>query len=143
MRIFSAATLIRICPPGRNTRYISLSASRSISSSSAYSTSNEVTRSNWPAGKGRHGGRRAGDTALAAVARVREAAPGEVDAPGASELPEHLQVVAGAAAAVEDPRRLDAAGRLGEQRLDETAESVEPEVIAFGPCRGFEQAVHR
>ena len=53
-------------------------------------------------------GGRASDTALAAFARVREAAPGEVDAPGPSELPEHLQVMAGAASAVEDPRRLDA-----------------------------------
>ncbi len=95
------------------------------------------------AGKGQARGGRAGDTALAAIARVREAAPGDVDAPGPSELPEHLQVMAGAASAVEDPRRLDAFGRLAEQRLDETAESVEPEVVAFGPCRCFEQAIHR
>ena len=50
--------------------------------------------------------------------------------------------MAGAASAVEDPRCLDAFGRLDEQRLDETAESVEPEVVAFGPCRCFEQTIH-
>ena len=31
----------------------------------------------------------------------------------------------------------------GDERLDEPPEAAEPEMIAFGARRGFEQAIHR
>jgi hypothetical protein len=53
------------------------------------------------------------------------------------------QVVARAAPAVEREQGARGAGGFGEQRLDETAEPAEPEVIALGARRGFEQSIHR
>ena len=53
------------------------------------------------------------------------------------------QVVAGAAAAVEDRGVGPAANRLGEKRGDEPPEAAEPEMVALGARGGFEKSVHR
>ena len=132
-----------ICPPGRNTRYISLSA---VPLHLVVERVEDVERGDEVelAGRERQSGRGcACDLALSAAARVGETAPGDVDAAGAAVAAEHRQVVAGAAAAVEDAadRVAPAVARSSSGR-DETAEAAEPEVITLGARRGFEQSVH-
>ena len=86
--------------------------------------------------------RGAGDERLAVVPGVGQSAPRDVDAAGAAVPAKHRQVVAGAAAAIEDQRIGDAGGGPDEQRRDEAAKTLEPEVSTLGARGGFEQSVH-
>jgi hypothetical protein len=93
-------------------------------------------------GQGRR--RSLGGEALAVPLRVGQAAVGEVDAERRTVTAQHAEVVSGAAAAVEEPQPLAAerAGRLVEQRRDEAAEPVEPEMFALGARGHFEKSIH-
>ena len=85
-----------------------------------------------------------GDSPLVVLVRVGETAEGQVDPEGPAEPAEHLQVVAGAASAVEDARvvAIDGSGGLLEERTHETAEAAEPEMIALGARGHFEKSIH-
>ena len=95
-------------------------------------------------GKRQGGCGRLGDSRLVVLVGVGETAVGQVDPERRAEPAEHLQVVAGAASAVEDARlvAIDGSGGVLEQRPHETAESVEPEMIALGARSHFEKSIH-
>src|SRR3954471_23635778 len=70
---------------------------------------------------------------------------GQVDALGAPKSIEELQIRAGAAAAVQHPRRSAAASLargVPEQRRDESAEAAEPEMTRFRSRGRAQQAFH-
>jgi hypothetical protein len=85
-----------------------------------------------PALKGKAGRGGLGDRALAALVRVGEAGPGQIDAGSTPVAAQHAQVVPGSASAVENLRRLDAARRVLHERRHEPPQPAEPEVIALG-----------
>ena len=102
--MFMAATLTMAKPPGLSSRYISAIAARSSASSSAYSTSNDVTTSKEPVGKGTAVTRRAREARAAGFTADPQADFGQVEAERAAERAEQLDVRAGAASAVEQQR---------------------------------------
>ena len=67
---------------------------------------------------------------------------GQVEAVGAPEPSEQLEVGAGAAPAVEDPRACTAVERLANRGRDERAEAAKPEMTRFGARGGAQQVVH-
>ncbi len=70
-----------------------------------------------------------------------QAAEGVVEPEGAAVALEQDDVVAGAAAAVEQPRRGESANRVLERGRDEPAETLEPEVARLGVGRGGQELV--
>ena len=95
-------------------------------------------------GEGQRGCGRLGDQPLTMVTRVRETAVRQIDSEGTAVLPDHLQVVAGSAAAVEDPgdATLDILSSLLEERTHETTKAVEPEMLALCASRHLEKSIH-
>ena len=129
-------------PPGLSTRNNSPTAARSSRSSSEYSTSNDVTRSNTPLGKG----------AAVTVARAIDVRPasrasrrtdlGEIEAVGAAEPSKQFEICACSAAAVEHERCSSAANGGSNERRDEPAEATKPEMPRLGGRRGAEEVLH-
>jgi hypothetical protein len=72
---------------------------------------------------------------------VTQAVPVEVKAVDFTELRQHDQIRTGAAAAIENPQWLDAAG-VDEKWTYETTETSKPEMVLLHPTRGLDQGVH-
>ena len=88
-------------------------------------------------GKGELRGRGPRHPALPLGARVLKSGPCQVDTVSTAVFPEHMQVVPGTAAAVQDDGT-DPTGSIGDQRFDEPPEAAEPEVVALGARGGLE-----
>ncbi len=61
----------------------------------------------------------------------------QVEPDGAAKGPQHLEIRAGAAAAIEDPRRRHAGGGAGDRRAHVLAETTKPEVRLLRPVGQF------
>jgi hypothetical protein len=67
----------------------------------------------------------------------------QIEAVGAPELFKERQVIAGAAATIEDQGADAVFGRLTEQRRDEQSEAPKPEMSRFGTRGCAQQMLHR
>src|SRR5262245_13780689 len=83
-----------------------------------------------------------GDSPFSSTLRKREPGPCQVDSDRGTILSKQLEIVAGAASAIEDRRCLAAAYRVGEQRCHEAPESTEPEMILLGERGGLQESIH-
>src|SRR5439155_10712612 len=90
--------------------------------------------------RGRDGG--AGYRRAAGLAGESRAELGKVEAEGAAEASEQLEVGPRAAAAVEHERRRSALNGGANERRDEPAEAAEPEMARLGAGRGAQQVFH-
>jgi len=78
----------------------------------------------------------------AASSRDGQARPRQIEPPRAAVSLQEPEIAARAASTVEEPQPRSVAGRLLQQRRDELPESTEPEMVAFGARRRFEQSIH-
>ena len=74
--------------------------------------------------------------------RELETAKRHVEARRVSELAEHDEVGAGAAAAVQNAWVRPPGDRLGHEGANETAQAFPPEMLLLDPVGGFEQTIH-
>jgi hypothetical protein len=74
---------------------------------------------------------------VAMVMRERHAGAGEIEADGIAERTQHLEIRAGAAAAIENARRPDPASGARDHRPHVLTEAAKPEVRLLGSIGQF------
>ena len=139
----SAATFITRCPPGARMRWNSASTCRADVRREALQDVEAGDHVEGVVAKRHMHDAGLREPMRPVVLGELETGPREVESVRGAVLGEHRQVHAGAAAAVEQAPRWVCRDGARHERRDECAETLEPEMFAFGAASGFEQEIHQ